>query len=244
VLVSLPPVSWADVSPPVSLLLVSPPVSLLLVSPPVSCLLSCLASWPPESLPPFFPLPLPLPPGLGFEVLLDAGGLALLATQHTVPPVLEPEHDVELTVPPRTPVHVAAPTPVGRQMPPFFSQTDPEPGLGGEVVPESTPPVVVSHLPPVQESEQQSPKFVQACPAPLQTAPAPPHTPPVQFALQQSALPVHCVPFEPQLGATQTPPVQLPVQQAAPVPQRAPAGEQVFESAGAAHRPEHDVLQH
>jgi hypothetical protein len=235
------------VSPaPVSLLPVSLAlVSLALVSPPVSGFeVSCFASWPPESLPPFFPEP--LPPVFGFPVEAEPveAEFALLATQQTVPPVLDIAHEVVLTVPLRMPVHVVAPTPVGRQMPPPFSHADPEPGWGGEVVPESTPPVVVSHFPPVHESEQQSPKFVQLWPAPLQTVPAPPHTPLSQLALQHSALPVHCAPSAPQLGATQTPPEQLPVQQAAPVPQRAPAGEQVFESAGAAHRPEHDVLQH
>jgi hypothetical protein len=117
-------------------------------------------------------------------------------------------------------------------------------GFGGAVVPESTPPVVVLHLPAWHESEQQSPYFEQASPVARHTAAAPPHLPLVQSALQHSLEALHQLPSAWQVGATHAPDVQVPVQQSLPAEHLAPAAWHELESDGAPHTPEHEVLQH
>lgn len=117
-------------------------------------------------------------------------------------------------------------------------------GLGGAVVPESTPPVVVLHLPAWHESEQQSPYFEHAWPVARHAAVAPPHLPFVQSSLQHSLEALHELPSAWHVGATHAPDVQVPVQQSLPAEHLAPAAWHELESEGAPHTPAHEVLQH
>jgi len=105
------------------------------------------------------------------------------------------------------------------------------------------PPVPpTTHVPAAQVSEQQSPGPVHAWASALHVEPAPPHVPPLQSLLQQSAAVVQVVPSALQLGATQADLVHAPVQHSAADVQAVPVDRQLVLSPSQTP-PEHELVQ-